>query len=72
MCLGLGAPACCFLGHADLLEYARSEAKTAGEGGAERAEGASGDQPRSVGPAGPHEPSQQPGIYCTSYSQALF
>lgn len=35
---GLGSTACCFLGHAHLLDYAGVEEKTAG-GGGERAGG---------------------------------
>lgn len=65
---GLGTTACCFLGHASLLEYAGVEEKTAGEGG-ERADGGAGGrhnftsehQAHSAGPEGPDEPSQQSG-----------
>lgn len=71
---GLGTTACCFLGHAKLLEYAGVEKKTAG-GGVERADGGTGGkqhftsehQAHSAGPEGPDEPSQQSGSHCTSY-----
>lgn len=71
VCSGLGTTACCFLGHASLLDYAGVEEKTTGEGG-ERADGGTGGpkhfnsehQAHSAGPERSDEPSQQSGIHC--------
>lgn len=67
---GLGSTAHCFLEHADLLEYAGAEKKTAGEGEDRAGDGAGGPlhftsehQAHSAGPEGPDEPGQQSGIY---------